>query len=168
MTLRALPILLALLAAPLAATAQSTPDIVEIAASNSDFETLVAAVTAAGLVETLQGPGPFTVFAPTDAAFARLGEDAIATLLRPENRAQLVAILTYHVVPGRVLAASVGGVNELTTVNGEKLSIGFRINDADLVATDILASNGVIHVIDRVLMPRELPASQPARRSGHH
>ena len=167
MNLRSLPLLLALVFAPLAASAQ-TPNIVQIAASNSDFSTLVAAVQTAGLVETLQGDGPFTVFAPTNAAFARLGDDAIATLLRPENRDQLVAILTYHVVAGRVLAADVGSLNEATTVNGEKLSIGFRINDADLVATDIMASNGVIHVIDRVLMPREMPAPRRSSGGSHH
>lgn len=165
MRFRQLPILLALFAAPLAVSAQNQ-NIVEIAAGNENFSTLVAAVQAAGLVETLQGDGPFTVFAPTNAAFALLGADTIQSLLLPENRAKLVSILTYHVVSGRVLAADVGSLNEATTVNGEKLSIGFRINDADLVATDIMASNGVIHVIDRVLMPRELPAAA-AHGAGH-
>jgi uncharacterized surface protein with fasciclin (FAS1) repeats len=156
-------LLLAALALPLAAATAPPPqphdDIVDIAASNSDFETLVAAVQAAGLVDLLKSDGPFTVFAPTDEAFARLGEDAIQRLLRPENRDQLTAILTYHVVPGEFKASDVGRVNELETVNGETLSIGSRIDNAELLATDIEASNGVIHVIDRVLMPREMPAS---------
>ncbi len=156
--------LLAFLAFPLAASAQQQ-DVVEIAASNDNFETLVAAVQAAGLVETLQGDGPFTIFAPTDDAFARLGDDAIAGLLRPENRDQLTAILTYHVVPGRYTAAQVGGLDELGTVNGQSLSLGIRIDDAALTATDIQASNGIIHVIDRVLMPREMPTSTS---SSHH
>ena len=142
-------------------------DIVDIAAGSDDFETLVAAVQAAGLVDVLRGDGPFTVFAPTDDAFARLGDDAIQRLLRPENRDQLTAILTYHVVPGEFKARDVGRINALTTVNGESLSIGSRIDNAKLLATDIEASNGVIHVIDRVLMPREMPAPRRARRSHH-
>lgn len=160
-------LLLALVALPLAASAQHQ-DIVEIAAGNDNFETLVAAVQEAGLVETLQGDGPFTVFAPTDDAFALLGDDAIARLLRPENRDQLVAILTYHVVPGRFTARDIGRLDDLTTVNGEALSLGVRVDNAQLLTTDIMASNGVIHVIDRVLMPRELPPSRRARRSSHH
>ncbi|PAP77588.1 fasciclin domain-containing protein [Rubrivirga marina] len=160
---RLLP-LLVLLSLPLAASAQSHSDIVQVASSNSDFETLVAAVQAAGLVETLQGDGPFTVFAPTDAAFARLGSDTIETLLQPENRAQLTAILTYHVVPGRYAAADIADLDELETVNGQSLSLGVRVDDAALVATDVPASNGIIHAIDRVLMPREMPASS----ASHH
>jgi len=162
--------LIALLALPLVAASpmQRHDDIVDIAASNDDFSTLVAAVQAAGLVDTLKGDGPFTVFAPTNDAFARLGDDAIQRLLRPENRAQLVAILTYHVVPGEFKASDVGRVNELTTANGEKLSIGSRIDNAQLLATDIEASNGVIHVIDRVLMPREMPAERRTRSRSHH
>ena len=161
-------LLLTFVSLPLiAATYQRHDDIVDIAASNDDFETLVAAVQAAGLVETLKGDGPFTVFAPTDEAFARLGDDAIRRLLRPENRDQLTAILTYHVVPGTFKARDVGRVNTLDTVNGESLSIGSRIDNAELIATDIEASNGVIHVIDRVLMPREMPAQRRARRSHH-
>lgn len=160
MRLRAL--LSALLVLPLffAATPRPHNDIVDIAAANDDFETLVAAVQAAGLVETLKGDGPFTVFAPTDDAFARLGDDAIRQLLRPENRDQLTAILTYHVVPGEFTSSDVGRVNELETVNGQSLSVGSRIDNAQLLATDIEASNGVIHVIDRVLMPREMPMPQ--------
>ena len=161
--------LLLALALPLVATAQAqhTPDIVGIASSSDDFETLVAAVQTAGLVETLQGDGPFTVFAPTDEAFARLGDDAIQRLLRPEHRDQLTAILTYHVVPGRFTARDIGRRDALETVNGEELSLGLRIDNAALVATDIDASNGIVHVIDRVLMPRELPPSRRSRRSHH-
>ncbi|MEM0961877.1 MAG: fasciclin domain-containing protein [Bacteroidota bacterium] len=152
----------------MAASAQHRGDIVQVASSSSDFETLVAAVQAAGLVETLQGDGPFTVFAPTDEAFARLGQGTIQSLLRPENRDQLVAILTYHVVPGRITASDVGSVNELRTVNGQSLSVGSRIDNARLVATDVMASNGVIHAIDRVLMPREMPTQSARRSSRHH
>jgi uncharacterized surface protein with fasciclin (FAS1) repeats len=154
----------ALLLVPLAASAQHQ-DIVELASSNDDLETLVAAVQAAGLVETLQGDGPFTVFAPTDAAFGRLGEDTLRDLLRPENRDQLTAILTYHVVPGRFTAAQIGRLDELETVGGQSVSLGVRVDDAALVATDVRASNGIVHVIDRVLMPREMPSR---RSSSHH
>ena len=164
MRLRSL--LLALLALPLAASAQHD-DIADIAAANDDFSTLVAAVLAADLVDVLKSDGPFTVFAPTNAAFARLGDDAIERLLRPENRAQLTAILTYHVVPGRFAADRISALDELETVNGESLSLGVRVDDAELVATDIRASNGIVHVIDRVLMPREMPAPT-RRRSSHH
>lgn len=157
--------LAALLTLP--AQAQHSPDIVEIAAGNDDFQTLVAAVQAAGLVETLQGDGPFTVFAPTDDAFALVGEDALETLLRPENRDQLTAILTYHVVPGRFSAAELAQVDQVRTVNGQTLEIGNRINDARLVSTDIEASNGIVHVIDRVLMP-EMPRQRRSNRSSHH
>ena len=138
-----------------------------MAAGNSDFETLVAAVQAAGLVETLKGAGPFTVFAPTNAAFAALGAGTVQDLLRPENRARLTAILTYHVVPGRYSAARLSRLDALTTVNGAQLSLGIRVDDARLVATDVAASNGIIHVIDRVLMPQETPAPR-ARRTSHH
>lgn len=154
--------LAALIALP--ASAQNAPDIVDIAASNDDFETLVAAVTVAGLVETLQGDGPFTVFAPNDAAFGLIDADAVQALLQPENRDQLTAILTYHVVPGRFTAAELAQVDEVRTVNGQTLMIGSRINEAGLLATDIEASNGIIHVIDSVLMP-EMPQQ---RRSSHH
>ncbi len=153
--------------------AQSPPDLVGLAASTESLSTLVAAVRAAGLVETLQGDGPFTVFAPTNDAFAALGEATLRSLLRPQNRDRLRAILTYHVVPGRFTAAAIGRVDELETANGESLSIGIRINDARLVATDIDASNGIVHVIDRVLLPREMPAAAAAprrapRRTTHH
>ncbi|OZC02039.1 fasciclin domain-containing protein [Rubricoccus marinus] len=159
--------LFALLALPLLAASpvQRHDDIVDIAAGNDNFATLVAAVKAAGLVETLKGDGPFTVFAPTNDAFALLGDDAIERLLRPENRAQLTAILTYHVVPGEYKARDIGRLDELKTVNGEALSLGSRVDNAQLLSTDIEASNGVIHVIDRVLMPREMPAPRRAQRS---
>ena len=160
-------LLLFALALPLAASAQHD-DIVDIAAGNDDFETLVAAVQTAGLVDVLKGDGPFTVFAPTDEAFARLGGDTIEALLRPENRDRLTAILTYHVVPGRFTAGDIYNRDELETVNGQSLSLGVRVDDAELVATDIRASNGIIHVIDRVLMPREMPQRQARRSSRHH
>ena len=132
-------------------------NVVEIAAGNPDFSTLVAAVQAAGLAETLSGPGPFTVFAPTNAAFAKLPAGTVENLLKPENKDQLVAILTYHVVPAKVLTADVGGLTEADTVNGKKLTIdtssGVKINNATVTATDIVGSNGVIHVIDTVILP---------------
>ena len=160
---RLLP-LLVLVALPLAASAQHRGDIVQVASSTDGFETLVAAVQAAGLVETLQVDGPFTVFAPTDDAFARLGDDAVQRLLRPENRAQLTATLTDHVVPGRFTAGNVGDLDELETANGQALSLGVRVDDAELVATDVRASNGIIHAIDRVLRPRQMPP----RPASHH
>jgi len=134
------------------------PNIVEVAVSAGDFETLVAAVTAAGLAETLSGPGPFTVFAPTDAAFAKLPAGTVETLLQPENLAQLQAILTYHVVAGEVRAAQVIQLDAATTVQGDDVAIAVNdgvvsINDATVLQTDIGASNGVIHVIDTVLLP---------------
>lgn len=133
-------------------------DIVATAAGNKDFSTLVAAVKAAGLVETLQGKGPFTVFAPTNEAFAALPEGTVTDLLKPENKKKLVAILTYHVVPGKVLAADAAKLTSAKTVNGEKLAIKsaggkVMINDATVTAADIMTSNGVIHVIDHVLIP---------------
>lgn len=131
-------------------------DIVDTAAANEDFETLVAAVQAAGLVDTLKGDGPFTVFAPTDAAFDALG-DTVATLLEEENRDQLTAILTYHVIPGKVMAADLTDDAMVTTVQGTDVTIdldnGPMVNGANIVATDIETSNGVIHVIDAVIVP---------------
>lgn len=132
--------------------------IVEVASANADFETLVAAVKAAGLVETLSGPGPFTVFAPTDAAFAKLPPGTLEDLLKPENKAKLVAILTYHVVPGKVLAADAVKLDKATTVNGAEADIEVNggtvtIDGATITATDVAASNGVIHVIDTVMLP---------------
>ncbi len=133
-------------------------DIVATAAASKDFSTLVAAVKAAGLVETLQGKGPFTVFAPTNEAFAALPEGTVADLLKPENKDKLVSILTYHVVPGQVLAADAAKLSSAKTVNGEELSIKsndgkVRVGDATVVAADIMTTNGVIHVIDHVLLP---------------
>lgn len=133
-------------------------DIVDTAVAAGQFETLAAALGAADLVDTLKGDGPFTVFAPTDEAFAKLPEGTVESLLEPENRDQLVAILTYHVVPGKVKAADVVKLSSATTVNGQDVSItvaddGVRIDDANVIATDIDASNGVIHVIDAVILP---------------
>ena len=136
-------------------------DIVDTAAGNKDFSTLVAAVQAAGLVETLKSKGPFTVFAPTNAAFAKLPAGTVESLLKPENNATLVKILTYHVVSGKVLAADVVKLNGkmVKTVQGSDVTITVadgkvKVNDSNVVATDIETSNGVIHVIDTVLLPK--------------
>ena len=133
-------------------------DIVDTAVAAGQFKTLAAALGGAGLVSTLKGTGPFTVFAPTDAAFAKLPAGTVENLLKPENKDKLTAILTYHVVPGRVMAADVGKVQEAKTVNGKMLMVstkggGVMINDAKVTATDITATNGVIHVIDSVILP---------------
>jgi uncharacterized surface protein with fasciclin (FAS1) repeats len=138
--------------------AASPGDIVAVASSAGSFKTLVAAVKAAGLVETLQGKGPFTVFAPTDEAFAKLPPGTVEDLLKPENKDKLVAILTYHVVPGKVMAADVKTMM-VKTVNGKELSIKVddgkvTVNGAKVIKTDVAASNGVIHVIDTVLLPK--------------
>jgi transforming growth factor-beta-induced protein len=132
--------------------------IVDIAAGDDRFSTLVAAVQAAGLVETLQGEGPFTVFAPTNEAFAKLPAGTIDDLLKPENKQQLVDILTYHVVAGKVMAADVAGLTEADTVLGKKLTVKtdmgkVMINESEVTQADIETSNGVIHVIDTVLLP---------------
>jgi uncharacterized surface protein with fasciclin (FAS1) repeats len=134
-------------------------DIVDVAVAAGQFNTLAAALEAAGLVGTLKGEGPFTVFAPTDAAFAKLPAGTVEQLLRPENRDQLVAILTYHVVPGKVLAADVVKIDSAKTVNGAKVTInagdnGVAVDGANVIKTDIAASNGVIHVIDSVIIPK--------------
>jgi uncharacterized surface protein with fasciclin (FAS1) repeats len=141
-----------------ASAAHHEDDIVDVAVRAGQFNTLAAALGAAGLVDTLKGDGPFTVFAPTDEAFAKLPAGTLDSLLKPENRDQLVAILTYHVVPGKVLAAEVVELSEVGTVNGEELTIAVvdgkvRIDDANVIATDVAASNGVIHVIDAVMLP---------------
>jgi len=133
-------------------------DIVDTAVGAGDFSTLVAAVKAAGLVETLKGKGPFTVFAPTDAAFAKLPKGTVAELLKPENKAKLAGILTYHVVPGKVMAADVVKLTEAKTVQGKAAKIKVEggvvmVDGAKVVKTDILCSNGVIHVIDAVILP---------------
>ena len=140
-------------------SAHAQKNIVEIAAANDNFETLVAAVTAAGLAETLQGDGLFTVFAPTDDAFAALPAGTLESLLKPENKDQLVAILTYHVIPGAVMAKDIVGLNEASTVQGTSITVttndsGVMVDGARVVTTDIEASNGVIHVIDKVLLPQ--------------
>lgn len=141
-------------------------DIVDTAVAAGSFKTLVTAVKAAGLVETLKGKGPFTVFAPTDDAFAKLPEGTIASLLKPENKDQLVSILTYHVVPGAVKAADVVKLNSAKTVQGQSVAIstegGVRINDANVVKTDIECANGIIHVIDSVILPGEEEAVEEA------
>jgi uncharacterized surface protein with fasciclin (FAS1) repeats len=133
-------------------------DIVHTAASAGQFKTLVAALNAAGLVDTLKGPGPFTVFAPTDDAFAKLPAGTLESLLKPENKAKLKAILTYHVVPGTVPSTEVVKMKEAPTVNGKPLTISaggghVMINAANVVTPDIPASNGVIHVVDSVILP---------------
>ncbi|MGE4533376.1 MAG: fasciclin domain-containing protein [Halomonas sp.] len=133
-------------------------DIVDTAVEAGQFETLVAAVQAAGLVETLKGEGPFTVFAPTDEAFGALPEGTVASLLEEENRDQLQAILTYHVVPGKIMAEDAMAADSATTVQGQDLTIttmdgSVMIDDATVIQADIETSNGVIHVIDGVLMP---------------
>ncbi len=138
--------------------AETEPDIVDIASSNDDFSTLVAAVSAAGLVDTLKGDGPFTVFAPTNAAFAALPAGTVEDLLKPENKDKLVAILTYHVVAGEVTSDQLAGKRQdVATVQGETAHIdgrkGVKVNKSRVTTADIMASNGVIHVIDRVLLP---------------
>ena len=139
------------------ATKQQT--VVDIAVGNPDFSTLVAALKAAGLVDTLSGAGPFTVFAPTNAAFAKLPAGTLDNLLKPENKAQLTAILTYHVVAGKVLAADVVKLTSAKTVQGGEVAIkvngsAVMVDGANVVSTDIVGSNGVIHVIDSVIMPK--------------
>ena len=138
-------------------SAASAKTVVEIAISSPDHTTLVAAVKAAGLVETLSGAGPFTVFAPTNAAFAKLPAGTVESLLLPENKAKLVAILTYPVVPAKVMAADVK-TGEAPSVNGKKLALkadqmGVTVNGAKVVAADLAASNGVVHVVDTVILP---------------
>jgi len=149
--LAALPLLLGTAAA-------KASDIVETAVSAGQFQTLVAAVQAAGLVEVLKGEGPYTVFAPTDDAFAKLPAGTVENLLKPENKEQLVAVLTYHVVPGKVMSSDIAGKTaKVATVEGGKLSIdatdGVKVNEANVISADIEASNGVIHVIDTVVLP---------------
>jgi uncharacterized surface protein with fasciclin (FAS1) repeats len=145
--------------APVEAPPVVLQSIAEIAATNPDFSTLFAAVGAAGLGETLSGPGPFTVFAPTNAAFAALPAGTVEDLLKPENKDKLAAVLTYHVVPGAVMAADLPTTaTDVATVNGAMVSVvaastGATVGGAKITATDIAASNGVVHVIDTVLLP---------------
>ncbi len=136
-------------------------DIVDVAVANGSFNTLAAALKAGGLIDVLKGDGPFTVFAPTDEAFAKLPAGTVENLLKPENIEQLKAVLTYHVVSGKVMAADVVKLDSATTVNGADVSISVeqesvKVNTATVVATDVMATNGVIHVIDTVILP---PAS---------
>lgn len=149
-----------------AATAFATPaladghskDIIDTAVAAGNFTTLAAALEAADLIDTLKGDGPFTVFAPTDEAFAALPEGTVETLLQAENKDQLVEILTYHVVPGKVMSTDLSDGLTATTVQGGDLTVdlsdGVKINDATVTAADIKASNGIIHVVDSVIIPR--------------
>jgi uncharacterized surface protein with fasciclin (FAS1) repeats len=143
---------------PAPAATQTSGTIPEVAKAAGQFSTLLAAVEAAGLSSTLSGTGPFTLFAPTDAAFATLPAGEVERLLMPEHRAELSALLTYHVVPSRVVAAGLSGkTGNVETVNGANLAVdgrdGVKVGTATVVQSDVLASNGVIHVIDKVLMP---------------
>lgn len=140
------------------ARAEKRSDIVDTAVSIDDFSTLVAAVKAAGLVDTLKGKGPFTVFAPTNDAFAKLPKGTVESLLKPENKARLTEILTYHVLPEKVMAKDVVNLSTATTVQGQEIAIRIKdgkvmINNAQVVKTDVKCKNGVIHVIDTVILP---------------
>jgi uncharacterized surface protein with fasciclin (FAS1) repeats len=146
-----------------AAAAQTKPaaDIVDTAVAAGSFKTLAKALQAADLVGTLKGPGPFTVFAPTDDAFAKLPAGALEDLLKPENKAKLVRVLTYHVVPGRVAAADVVKVESVKAVSGDTLHVKakdgtVKVDDAKVVKTDVAATNGIIHVVDSVILPKGL------------
>lgn len=161
-TMKDVTVVLTLGLAPMAACTSyaggGSADIVDTAVSAGSFSTLAAALTAADLVDTLKGDGPFTVFAPTDEAFAALPEGTVEMLLKPENKDQLTAILTYHVVPGKVMSGDVVKLDSATTVNGSDVAIKVMdgkvmINDATVTTVDVGASNGVIHVIDQVLIP---------------
>ncbi len=141
------------------ASAEDKKDIVDTAVGAGSFKTLVAAVQAAELVDTLKGKGPFTVFAPTDEAFAKLPKGTVESLLKPENKEKLIAILTYHVVPGKVMAKDVVNLTEAKTVQGSAVKIAVdggkvSVGGANVVKTDIVTSNGVIHVIDAVMLPK--------------
>jgi uncharacterized surface protein with fasciclin (FAS1) repeats len=158
MTIHLTTLLAGALALSLGATIASAADIVDTAVAGK-FNTLVAAVKAAGLVDTLKGPGPFTVFAPTDEAFAKLPAGTLETLLQPENKAKLQSILLYHVVAGKVMAGDVVKLDSAKTVEGQTITIKMEhgkvmVNDAHVIKTDIGTSNGVIHVIDTVLLPK--------------
>ena len=151
----------ALAAIPLAfgAVSAKAADIVDTAVAAGNFETLVAAVKAAGLVDTLKGEGPFTVFAPTDEAFAKLPAGTVEDLLKPENKDKLIGILTYHVLPGKVMSGDIAGKKAMVaTVQGSKLSVdatnGVKVDEAMVTTADIETSNGVIHVIDAVVLPK--------------
>jgi len=160
-TIKKMVLAIAMTILPLTASAMDhgmKKDIVDTAVANGSFKTLVAAVKAAGLVETLKGKGPFTVFAPTDTAFAKLPEGTVASLLKPENKSKLVAILTHHVLAGAVPSSAVIGKKlSPKTVNVTSLSVdgtkGVMVSGAKVIAADVKASNGVIHAIDKVLLP---------------
>ena len=160
MRLFAVPMLSVALVLGAAASARAAEkDIVDTAVGAGSFKTLAAALKAADLVDTLKGKGPFTVFAPTDEAFAKLPPGTVESLLKPENKAKLVAVLTYHVVPGKVLAKDVVKLTEAKTVQGSSVKIAakdgkVKVDAANFVKTDIEASNGVIHVIDAVILPK--------------
>jgi len=148
----------ALLPLTLASVSAKADDIVDTAIAAGQFSTLVAAVQAAGLVDTLKSAGPFTVFAPTDAAFAALPEGTVENLLKPENKDQLIAVLTYHVVAAKVMSADIAGKSmEVDSVQGSAISVnamnGVMVDNANVVTADIEADNGVIHVIDAVILP---------------
>lgn len=138
----------------------SAKDIVDVAVGAGQFKTLVTAVQAAGLVDTLKGKGPYTVFAPTDAAFAKLPAGTVESLLKPENKARLVAVLTYHVVPGKVMSSDIAGKSTaVATVQGQSVKVdasmgSVKVDSAKVTSADIEASNGVIHVIDTVILPK--------------
>jgi uncharacterized surface protein with fasciclin (FAS1) repeats len=149
----------AAMALPMTAARAASKDIVDTAVGAGNFTTLVTAVKAAGLVDTLKGTGPFTVFAPTDAAFAKLPKGTVEDLLKPENKAKLTAILTYHVIPGKVMAADIAGKKtNVKTVQGSEIAVdatkGVMVDNATVVTADVAASNGVIHAIDTVVMPK--------------
>lgn len=155
----AIPLAIGALSATASHHGAQKMDIVDVAASNGSFNTLVAAVKAAGLVDTLKGKGPFTVFAPTDAAFAKLPAGTVADLLKPENKAKLQAILTYHVLSGKVASGDIAGKKlSVATVQGSNVAInatkGVMVDNATVTAADIEASNGIIHVIDTVIIPK--------------
>ena len=146
------------LSVSIGAASATSKNIVETAVQSGKFNTLVAALKAAGLVNTLNGKGPFTVFAPSDTAFSKLPAGTVDGLLMPENKAKLVSILAYHVIPGKVMSGDIAGKKiSVKTVQGSKISVdamyGVKINDTNVVSADIAATNGVIHVIDKVLMP---------------
>lgn len=158
MTFAKMLLISALMLLPISAAQAASKDIVDVAAGAGKFNTLVTAVKAAGLVDTLKSKGPFTVFAPTDEAFAKLPAGTVETLLKPENKAQLVKILTYHVVPSKIMSKDIAGKKaEVASVEGNKLSVdatkGVQVDGAKVVAADVAASNGVIHIIDTVIMP---------------
>jgi len=161
LTAGTLAVLVAAFASPLATLHADTGNIVQTAVAAGSFKTLAKALEAADLVDTLQGPGPFTVFAPTDEAFAKLPAGTLDTLLKPENKDKLRRVLTYHVVAGKVMAADVATMKTAKAVSGDTIAVhaqngAVRVDQAHVIKTDIEASNGVIHVIDAVILPKGL------------